>query len=90
VLIALAYASCHRDSCGLRLFTRNGYNFADRFPMIVAGIASLLMRVLLIDGEAIVVDESSLSVFELLCYRYHMPPCFALSILSSLMATTTG
>jgi ATP-dependent DNA ligase len=78
-----------RDSHGLRLFTRNGYNFAGRFPTIVAAIASLPVRSCLIDGEAIVVDESGLSVFELLRYRrMTMPPCFALSILSSLMATT--
>jgi ATP-dependent DNA ligase len=29
-----------RDSHGVRLFTRNGYNFADRFPKIVAALAS--------------------------------------------------
>jgi hypothetical protein len=67
-----------RDSRGLRLFTRNGYNFAGRFPTIVAAIASLPVRSCLIDGEAIVVDESGLPVFELLRYR----PCFALSILT--------
>jgi ATP-dependent DNA ligase len=33
-----------RDSHGLRLFTRNGYNFAGRFPTIVAAIASLPVR----------------------------------------------
>ena len=61
-----------RDSRGLRLFTRNGYNFAGRFPTIVAAIASLPVRSCLIDGEAIVVDESGLSaVLELLRYRHH-------------------
>ena len=60
-----------RDSRGLRLFTRNGYNFAGRFPTIVAAITSLPVRSCLIDGEAIVVDESGLSVFELLRYRHH-------------------
>ena len=60
-----------RDSCGLRLFTRNGYNFAGRFPAIVAAIASLPVRSCLIDGEAIMVDETGLSVFELLRYRRH-------------------
>jgi bifunctional non-homologous end joining protein LigD len=60
-----------RDSRGLRLFTRNGYDFAGRFPSIVAAIASLPVRSCVIDGEAIVVDESGLSVFELLRYRHH-------------------
>ena len=30
-----------RDANGVRLFTRNGYNFADRFPMIVAALREL-------------------------------------------------
>src|ERR1700675_3780343 len=30
-----------RDANGVRLFTRNGYNFADRFPMIVAALENL-------------------------------------------------
>jgi ATP-dependent DNA ligase len=58
-----------RDSRGVRLFTRNGYNFADRFPKIIEAVASLPVRSCFIDGEAIVVDESGLSVFELLRYR---------------------
>ena len=52
-----------RDANGVRLFTRNGYNFADRFPRIVEAIANLPVRSCFIDGEAIVVDESGLSVF---------------------------
>ena len=54
---------------GVRLFTRNGYNFADRFPRIVEAVANLPVRSCFIDGEAIVVDESGLSVFELIRYR---------------------
>jgi ATP-dependent DNA ligase len=60
-----------RDSRGVRLYTRNGYNFADRFPKIVEAVASLPVRSCFIDGEAIVVDETGLSVFELLRYRRH-------------------
>jgi bifunctional non-homologous end joining protein LigD len=60
-----------RDANGVRLFTRNGYNFADRFPRIVEAIAKLPVRSCFIDGEAIVVDESGLSVFELIRYRQH-------------------
>jgi hypothetical protein len=55
----------------VRLFTRNGYNFADRFPRIVEGIAKLPVQSCFIDGEAIVVDESGLSVFELIRCRQH-------------------
>src|SRR6516164_10196417 len=60
-----------RDGRGIRLYTRNGYNFADRFPNIVQAVASLPVRSCFIDGEAIVVDENGLSVFELLRYRRH-------------------
>jgi ATP-dependent DNA ligase len=55
-----------RDSHGVRLYTRNGYNFADRFPKIVEAIASLPVRSCFIDGEVIVVDERGLSTFDLL------------------------
>ena len=60
-----------RDANGVRLFTRNGYNFADRFPRIVEAVANLPVQSCFIDGEAIVVDESGLSVFELIRYRQH-------------------
>jgi ATP-dependent DNA ligase len=60
-----------RDSRGVRLFTRNGYNFADRFPMIVEAVASIPVRSRFIDSEAIVVDESGPSVFELLRAATH-------------------
>ena len=60
-----------RDASGVRLFTRNGYNFADRFPMIVAAVENLPVRSYFIDGEAIVVDRNGLSVFDLLRYRQH-------------------
>jgi bifunctional non-homologous end joining protein LigD len=60
-----------RNTSGVRLYTRNGYNFADRFPKIVEAIVSLPVQSCFIDGEAIVVDESGLSVFELIRYRQH-------------------
>jgi ATP-dependent DNA ligase len=60
-----------RNAIGVRLFTRNGYNFADRFPMIVAAVESLPVRSCFIDGEAIVVDHNGLLVFDLLRCRQH-------------------
>ena len=62
-----------RDDNGVRLFMRNGYNFAPRFPMIVAALESLSVRSCFIDGEAIVVDRNGLPVFDLLRYRQHDP-----------------
>ena len=54
---------------GVRLFTRNGYDFTTRFPKIVEALANLGVRSCVIDGEAIVVDEHGLSVFDTLRYR---------------------
>ena len=56
---------------GVRLYTRNGYDFGDRFPRIGEAISNLPVRSCFIDGEAVVIDERGLSVFDLLRYRRH-------------------
>ena len=58
-----------RNAAGVRLVTRNGYDFADRFPLIVEAIAALPASSCVVDGEAIAVDENGLSVFDLIRYR---------------------
>jgi bifunctional non-homologous end joining protein LigD len=55
-----------RNKDGVRLYTRNGYDFAGRFPQIVEAVSKLKVRSCFIDGEAIVVDERGLSDFDLL------------------------
>jgi bifunctional non-homologous end joining protein LigD len=45
---------------------RNGYDFAERFPLAAAAIRKLPVRSCLIDGEAIVCDANGLAVFDLL------------------------
>jgi bifunctional non-homologous end joining protein LigD len=60
-----------RDARGVRLFTRNGYNFANRFPKIAEAVANLPVQSCFIDGEAIVVDRNGLAVFDLIRYRQH-------------------
>jgi bifunctional non-homologous end joining protein LigD len=60
-----------KDGNRVKLITRNGYDFADRYPLIVDGIANLPVETCIIDGEAIVVDQNGLSVFDLLRYRQH-------------------
>ena len=60
-----------KDGNRIKLITRNGYDFADRYPLIVDGIANLPVETCIIDGEAIVVDQNGLSVFDLLRYRQH-------------------
>ena len=52
-----------KDGNRVKLITRNGYDFADRYPLIVDGIARLPVETCIIDGEAIVVDQNGLSVY---------------------------
>jgi hypothetical protein len=40
-----------------------GYNFSNRFPQIVAALTVRPVRSCLIDGEAVVCNESGLAVF---------------------------
>jgi hypothetical protein len=58
-----------RDAKAVLLFTRNGDDFANRFPQIVEAIEGLPVRPCFLDGEAIVVD--GLLVFDLIRYRQH-------------------
>src|ERR1700756_5239141 len=55
-----------KDSAGVRLITRAGNDFSSRFPFIAMAVGKLPVRSCLIDGEAIVCDESGLAVFELI------------------------
>ena len=47
----------------VRLLTRKGNDFSHRFPQIVAALTVLSVRSCLIDGEAVVCNESGLAVF---------------------------
>jgi ATP-dependent DNA ligase len=59
----------YRDGIGARLITRNGFDFAKRFPLVAEAIVALPARSCVIDGEAIACDESGLAVFDLIRYR---------------------
>jgi bifunctional non-homologous end joining protein LigD len=58
-----------RDSVGIRLLTRNGHDWAERYPLIVEAVNRLKARSCLIDGEAVICDENGLAVFERLRYQ---------------------
>lgn len=60
-----------RESAAVRLFTRNGHDFTDRFPLAAAAIEALPGRSFLIDGEAIVTDDNGLAVFDLVRRHRH-------------------
>jgi ATP-dependent DNA ligase len=53
-----------RDPIGIRLLTRNGHDWAPRYPFIVETVDRLKVCSCPIDGEAIACDENGLAVFE--------------------------
>jgi ATP dependent DNA ligase domain len=53
---------------GVRLYTRNGYDFAGRFPQIVEAVSKLKVRSCFIDGEAIVVNTVAFQ--PLICFAH--------------------
>jgi bifunctional non-homologous end joining protein LigD len=60
-----------REAGGVRLITRNGYDFSRRFPLVMAAIEALPARSCVVDGEAIACDVHGLSVFEMIRWRQH-------------------
>jgi bifunctional non-homologous end joining protein LigD len=51
-----------RDPLGIRLLTRNGHDWALRYPLIVEAVNALNVRTCLIDGEAVACDGNGLAV----------------------------
>lgn len=60
-----------RDGAGVRLLSRNGYDFTQRYPLIAAAGRALRGKSFLIDGEAVACDEGGLAVFQRLRRRRH-------------------
>src|SRR5262249_7494502 len=48
----------------VRVFTRNGHDWSDRYPGIVRAASQLDCRSAIIDGEAVVQDSNGVSHFE--------------------------
>ena len=59
----------HRDGERVRVISRHGRDWGDRFSVIVAAVGALAVRSCVIDGEVIACDGDGLASFELL--RYH-------------------
>ena len=53
-----------RDAGGVRLITRNGHDWTDRYPTIAGSVGRLRCRSCVIDGEVVIVDEHGRAVFE--------------------------
>jgi ATP-dependent DNA ligase len=60
-----------RDATGVRMLTRNGHDWAHRFPFIARAVEALRLRSCLIDGEAIAFEDDGVASFELLRHRRH-------------------
>ena len=49
-----------RDPVGIRLITRRGNDWTDRYPLVVEAVNHLKVRSCLIDGEVVCCDEQGL------------------------------
>src|SRR5262245_33866917 len=58
-----------RDPAGVRLLTRNGHDWTQRYPLIAAAVGALRVRSCLIDGEAVACGDDGLPAFDHLRYR---------------------
>ena len=65
-----------RDPVDIRLLTRNGHDWAARYPMVVEAVNHLKVRSCLIDGEVVCCDERGLATFQLLRHRRNEPKAF--------------
>jgi bifunctional non-homologous end joining protein LigD len=50
----------------VRLFTRRGFDWTERYPRISAAVAALQPSSVTLDGEAVVCDDAGVAVFEIL------------------------
>jgi ATP-dependent DNA ligase len=53
----------------VRLYSRQGNDLTDRFPLIVETLANLRTRSCIIDGEAVACHDNGLAVFDRIRYR---------------------
>ena len=63
-----------RDGARVRLFTRRGFDWSDRFPLISEAERRLRTQSFVIDGEAVWLDDSGLSPFDRAHPQKHFRP----------------
>jgi bifunctional non-homologous end joining protein LigD len=61
---------------GIRLITRRGNDWTNRYPLVVEAVNHLKVRSCLIDGEVVCCDEKGVTAFHLLRHRRHEPQAF--------------
>ena len=62
-----------RDGPAVRLFTRRGYDWTDRYPAIASAASKLPARSFTLDEEAVVCGADGIAVFEALHRRAVSP-----------------
>jgi bifunctional non-homologous end joining protein LigD len=60
-----------RDGDRVRLITRGGYNWTDRYPWIVEAARKIRQRRFVLDGEAVILGVDGISDFDALHSRKH-------------------
>ena len=65
-----------RDPVGIRLITRRGNDWTQRYPLVVEAVNHLKVRSCLIDGEVVCCDEQEMTSFQLMRHRRNEPQAF--------------
>jgi ATP-dependent DNA ligase len=65
-----------RDPVGIRLITRRGNDWTQRYPLAVEAVNHLKVRSCLIDGEVVCCDEQEMTSFQLLRQQRNEPQAF--------------
>jgi bifunctional non-homologous end joining protein LigD len=65
-----------RASGSIRLITRRGNDWTDRYPLVVDAENHLKLRSCLIDGEVVCCDEKGVAAFQMLLHRRNVPRAF--------------
>ena len=61
---------------GIRLITRRGNDWTQRYPLVAEAVNHLKVRSCLIDGEVVCCDEQGVTPFQLLRHRPNEPQAF--------------
>jgi bifunctional non-homologous end joining protein LigD len=61
----------HREGKRVRLFTRNGHDWTDRYPLIVEAAQRIRIGSFVLDGEAVLLGVDGRSDFDELHSRQH-------------------
>ena len=61
----------HREGKRVRLFTRNGHDWTDRYPLIVEAAHRIRIGSFVLDGEAVLLGDDGRSDFDGLHNRQH-------------------